>query len=304
MTYISGTITNSDPGVALYALVDTAALAAGYTLVDTVVIGARTHKVYKSAAANNLAGKDWYLDVAYTTVGAGHLWFTPFEDYVAATDLALRGPINLNGFGTGATPEATYWSKTGATGYALESAQWDIAAGNTRNQVNLTATAFGYWISITTNRVIAMTSNAATKPMYVGLFKPHSLYTATVGADLFPLVTMEMASSIFSYQSGALNRYPRGTGNQHYPIPGVLTASLAFPAIPSGAEVVTKRAAVGIPIQHNPFGYIGEFYDTALVNASGSVTRGDTVTADGNTWVLSSPVTVASQSLSTMFRTL
>src|SRR6187402_1092437 len=115
MTYITGTITDANPGPLLYAAIETAAIALGYTLEDTVVIGSNTHKILKSAAAGNSRGQDWYLDINFATTGVvGGIRFAPFEGYNPATDQGIRGPYTIS---TTAI-EQTYYSPFGVTGNA------------------------------------------------------------------------------------------------------------------------------------------------------------------------------------------
>lgn len=316
MTYISGNITSANPAADLYALMDPAFASAGFTLVDTVVISTRTHKIWKSNAANNQAGLDWYLDVTYTTTGAGSIWLSPFEDFNAVTDIGTRGPI----FDTTTTIEGTYFSKYGATGSALET-NW-MAATGTINQITLSTASVGYWMSITQNRVIAMSSLAPSRLVYCGFWEPNTAYSTNAGAALYPLIVGSLDSYLTSTTGttdgyAAVTRAPRATTFSrwnriatfwtghffpHHPEGGygVLGAADASPFLgtipPRGKYVYvlmnpsTGTFTAGTVYANNSIAAVnvGRAKDALSFLSTSTVTRGDTVTIDGDTWVLTS----------------
>lgn len=190
MTYITNSLTSANPAADLYTAMAAALSSAGFTLVDTVVISTRTHKVWKCAAANNAHGLDWYLDVAYTTTGAGHIWLGMFEDYNATTHVGYRGIYNSTADTNNA--EATYYSRYGATGYALET-NWTTVTNNV-SVIQTQISNFAYWISITGDRVIAMTSVRPTDVIYVGMFDPYTPWANKIGGLLFPLIACTINS--------------------------------------------------------------------------------------------------------------
>lgn len=190
MTYITGSMTSANPAADLYTQMATALSSAGFTLVDTVVIGTRTHKVWQCAAANNAQNLKWYLDVAYTTTGAGSVWLGAFEDYDTVNHLGIRGPYNNNTDSN--LPEATYYSRYGATGFALET-NWSYVANNTA-QIQTQVTAYAYWISITGDRVMVMTSVAPTNVIYCGFFDMYTPWANKIGSLAYPLITTTMFS--------------------------------------------------------------------------------------------------------------
>lgn len=202
MTFISASITNAAPGPLLYAAMETALLGVGYTLVDTVVISTRTHKILKSPAGSNSFGKDWYLDVTYNTTGVTDgLWIRTFEDYTPASDLGIRGP-GLGNYVVSYDFDEPTWSWGGSTGYALET-NWSIYG----SRLSLTTSAFTYWISITPDRVIVMLSTATTSLMYAGFYQPTDFFEEQAGAASFPLFCGVIGNgSIASY--GFLTRIP------------------------------------------------------------------------------------------------
>lgn len=193
MTTINGSITNANPGPALYAAIEPTLLALGFALVDTVVIGGNTHKVLKSAAAGNSQGLDWYLDINYPTTGiTGGIRFTPFEGYNASTHVATNGPYSS----ANTTIDATTYSRFGATASALET-NWANTASYTGLSSPLVTAAFNYRISVTRDRIIALLTNNASQIAYAGFFTPSAAFASNAGAASFPLVM-----AIFSPTSG------------------------------------------------------------------------------------------------------
>ncbi|MES2630787.1 MAG: hypothetical protein V4611_02430 [Patescibacteria group bacterium] len=306
MTYISGTLTSANPAADLYALMDTALTSAGYTLFDTVIIGARTHKMWRSAAGNNSQNLTWYLDVTYTTTGNGSIWLSTFEDFNATTDLGYRGPY----LAFDSTIESTYYSRFGATGYALET-NWATVANTTNNLVLSTAN-FGYWISITADRVIGLTSISTTKVVYAGFFEPNSEHIARADTALFPLITGTVTQDA-AMGSAMLTRAPKGVSASIY---WQYTArTYSYSAITTSAEGgygVIGDNSVNPYTGYNTargrnvyvvFGYyangltatnansttsatVGKLRDVYYFAAASSVARGDTITIAGQIWIL------------------
>ncbi|MFD6699678.1 MULTISPECIES: hypothetical protein [unclassified Microbacterium] len=304
MAYITNTITSANPGLDLHTAMASALTTAGYTLVDTVVISTRTHKVWKCPAANNTAGLDWYLDIAYPTTGNGNMSILPFESYDPATHLALRGIIASGS----TTIDATTFSVNGATSAALESASNCLHAGNAvaGNQLVLTTSSFGYWISITGNRVIALTSADPTFVVYAGMHSPSGAHATAAGAKLFPLIFAKI--NAFSANSTSTNA-PSSTacGLTRLPQLSSLTSTgwryqlqaasafplAALPQIPSGATGAFPLATSPIlaiagiaDLTQGAQGWWGTFYDLMLVNAAATVSRGDTITIGTDNCVL------------------
>jgi hypothetical protein len=195
MTYATGTVTDANPGPALYAAMEPTLLAAGFTFVKTVVITTRTHKVLKSDAADNDLGKTWYLDVSYPTTGtSGGMFMAPFEDFNSTTDLGFRGPYTGV---SNTTIEGTYYSRFGATGSALEGS-WANATAYSNLDNALTTGAMGWFLSATTDRVIFASTAAAGELHYVGFFEPTADHVAAAGAALYPLVVAHFAGAASS----------------------------------------------------------------------------------------------------------
>lgn len=319
MTYISGTVTDAAPGPALHTALATTLTAVGFTLVDTVVISTRTHKIWKCAAANNSLALDWYLDIVYTTTGAGTIAICPFEFFDPATDLAYRGPTS----GTTSTGNAgapTY-SRFGATGAALESSNWMSASGSYTSYTLATATTtLGYWASITPERMILMTSASPSNLMYAGFYAPDPLYAAKAGADIYPLIAARMTdsgiatpNSTISVVTAGIARTPPvavlGSGGNGWGImpsvqPATGTVQLAAtPSLPSGSTAAYPYVGCIVEVfattSANPasspwFGRLGTMRDIVIVpTLSGVVVRGDTFTIGSDTYTTTTGASTA-----------
>lgn len=323
MTYTTGSLTSANPAADLYTALASALTTAGFTLVDTVVISTRTHKVWKSAAGSNAHGLDWYLDVAYTTTGAGGMWLGAFEYYDPATHLGYRGPYNdFNG----AAGDAIYYARYGASGSALET-NWTTIT-NSICRIPTQTTAFAYWISVTPDRVIAMSSVSPTHVFYCGFFDMYTPWANKIGGLAYPLITctvntintsqgqhntvgpMPVAPTASgSAYPAALTRKPPDASNPGFSqmwTPAIYDGFFApqAPAEPStgiGGPVgyvdtaaptyldVARGGLLQIALRFGSFTMVtlGTLSDLAVFGGS-SVTRGDTVTISGTDWVLSS----------------
>lgn len=309
MTFITNSITNANPGPALYSAIETAALALGWTLDDTVTIGGNTHKVLKSAAAGNTYGLDWYLDINYPTTGVtGGMRFAPFEGYTAASDVGLRGPV---GHVSNTTIDATTYSRYGASTSALET-NWHNSSSATGVSVTLTTSAFTYWISVTRDRIIVLTNNQATTLFYTGFFTPTSTHSSHAGAALFPLVmaALPVSSAATTNTSGsatlAFTRVPKatsinwsssgristdptlggyfGSGQVGTAVSEITGAAQIVPVpVVMGASVAPSAASSPLPAS------VGYLDGVAIGYVSSSAVRGDTVTVGSDTWYATTP---------------
>lgn len=321
MTYIDASWTTAaDPAATLAAALHGALIAEGYTLEDTVVIGTCTHKVYKSAAAINTEGIDWYLDVAYTTTGAGSVWLGAFETYDTVAHTAGLGPYR----GTSSAVDPVEFSRFGATKYALETNWSHISANLARIQTQ--ASAMAYWVSITPTRVIALSSVSSSSVVYCGQFNPYQPWKAKVASETpgkwNPLTTLTLVTphsqSHGSMGTCVVNRVPpvASLGSNRWDYTTVLKSAsgaadnsnggnsnggpsgyidngwspyLAGGPLGDRIQIVIERA----PYQSLPGNWghcAGHLYDVARFGTSGStsVLRGDTATVDGDPWVLAS----------------
>lgn len=299
MAYITGTITSANPGADMYAALAPALTTAGFTLVDTVVISTRTHKIWKSPAAGNAQNLDWYLDVAYSTSGTGDMWFFPMEFFDPATHLAYRMVLSGSNF---SVIEQTYYSPNGATGYSLENASWIIRAPNaTALSLIMTTSAFGYWISVTSNRLIALSSADPSAMVYSGFFTPRAEHVTAAASSLFPLVyiknngTTSGASTSPANVSAAVTRLPKAAslaGSGWGGFAQVSASSVYAPALPGVTTVVSNPQlfplSVAASAAHSPGGTLGTVDGMALT-WMGAVVRGDTVTVGADTWICATP---------------
>lgn len=324
MTFDTNSMTSANPAADLYTALASALSTAGFTLVDTVTISTRTHKVWKSAAAGNSMGLDWYLDVAYTTTGAGSVWLGAFEDYVAGTDTGYRGPYNAAG---SSTPDATYFSRYGATGSALET-NWTHISNNC-GQVQTQTTAYAYWMSVTTDRVIMMTSVAPLNLTYCGFFDMYTPWANKIASAAYPLITALISSPAIINQGqhsapsgspqAALTRIPPVAASVNWAQVRVCCAwvDTINPLFTTGS-VATLSSQVNGCAPGAPLGYVdsatvayGDARYGGLLQIIGSygtggtelftigtlkdvavffgqaVTRGDTIAISGTDWVMS-----------------
>lgn len=293
MAYATGSLTDANSSLALYNVLAGLLTTANYTLVDTVVISTRTHKVWKSAAANNSMNLDWYLDVAYTTTGVGPVHLTPFEYFDPATDLGYRGSYAIND----PTIEATYGSRYGSTGYALET-NWFGAQNGVG--ISTSASAFGYWLSVTGDRVIALSSLASTLLRYAGFYVPKNEYASLAGGRLFPLIKAEFSTAVGAEVAGAvgLTRTPPATS-----LPAgwsrifTVRPEIAYNEIKAVSPTIGQTNIVGdvASASRLMIGGVTSYYtgmlwgwlkDVVVVPVSSSVVRGDTMTIGSDPYVL------------------
>ncbi len=302
MAFVYGTISDASPGATLYTAIADGLSSEGFTLVDTVVISTRTHKVWKCPAANNSHNLDWYLDVVYSTTGAGNMWFAPFEHYDPATHLGYRGPY-IGGGGAAPVDVATF-SRYGSTGYALETNWNTISAGISF----LTSTSsFGYWISIKPDRIIGLSSAGVNDLLYTGFYNPHPLHIAAVGeSSVYPLVSAKLHNNADSSTASgngecAFTRIPgmstSGTYGYAYYL-SIKTRSVAdllfMPSLPSGnLSSFSARGASPVLLTTYSNDTInnvlwGTLPDIATARTPSTVVRGDTTTISSDPWILTS----------------
>lgn len=301
MTYWEETIpADANPGPLVHTALATKLLALGWTLEDTVVIGARTHKVYKSAAAGNTYALDWFLDISYPTTGiATGVLLTPFEGYTAASDVALRGPFAANT----TTLDATTYSRYGATTQALET-NWANTASYTALDTPLSTSAFVINASVTRNRVILMASTEGTQVSYTGFFTPTAAHVSHAGAALFPLIMTRLLgasdripSSSVTSVSAAMTRVPKlSTVNwATYCVVGANTMRLNGRIGGSVSEADNQTTTVPFLVgiggtnwsNATVVGQIGELDGVQVGWADAAVSRGDVVTIGGVSYTLS-----------------
>lgn len=262
MTYATGSLSSANPAADLYAAMAAALTTAGFTLEDTVVISTRTHKIWKSAAGSNSQGLDWYLDVAYTTTGAGNVWLNVFEGYNAGTDQGVRGGYNSSSDTT--TPEATYYSRYGATGSALET-NWSTISNNIA-QAQTSTSSFAYWFSATTDRVILMTSVQAQHVYYAGLFDMYAPWASKIGGLAYPLIACTVNNPTSTTDANS--------GSPHNNVSNMPNPPTATSSVPPAA--ITRRPPVATiyPVSSASYGGICICSVSNETSVSGSYSGG------------------------------
>jgi hypothetical protein len=283
MTYINGTI-NTGQDADLYNAMATALATNGYSLVDTQVISTRTHKVWKNPAANNSSGQDWFLDIAYSTTGQAGLYIHPFEAYDAVNHLGIRGVITG---GTSFTPESTYYSRYGTTGFALETNWLQTSDGI---QLPTSASSYGYMLSIDTERISGFTTASTSAICYVGLITLSLRSATAAGTAALPLVVNTTAG----YRQ---TRHPKRT-TAGVPTFGFLT-SFATNTVQFPSGDFNSMAACAEPVRVAPnsvtgtsiAAYAGTLKGVVALNVDASVNRGDEITIGADTYVINGTLT-------------
>jgi hypothetical protein len=285
MTYDTGTIStgqDADMYTALAAML----VAQGYVLTDTQVVSTRTHRIFKNPAANNSSGKDWYVDVAYSTVGTAGISIRPHEDYDAVNHFLIRSIPATYGW----VPDATYYSRYGATGYALESGNWSSVSGYS---IFTQAASFAYYLNVSPDCIAGFTS-INTQLCYVGLIDLSQGCINAQGTAALPLV---MVSSNSFFQT----RHPKMTKTvQSVQFTGSVQSLQAAYGPRFPGEDFEGESPTIWPYNLYPQGYnAGYSTGTAggnyrgklkpvvgMITVDATVGRGDTVSDGTNTWVI------------------
>lgn len=184
MTYATGTISGANTGQLLINAMDAVIVAeTGLSKVSSaIVVGANTWNVYKSAAANNSFGQDFYFALGYVTATPTTLLVTVFEAWNTGTLLATRYPPNA-----ATVPDGTF-SNPGAAS-ALPSTGTTMGYSQSAG-----LTSSGIWyLSVTADRVILSfnTSTNVAVGYYIGLYD--SFNTTTI--DPFPLCIVNLVNT-------------------------------------------------------------------------------------------------------------
>lgn len=270
------TAVSANPGADFYTAITPALLGGGLTFIETIVVDGITHSLWRASAVNSF-GSPWVLGVAYYATGMpkNMVWFHVYESYNEATNKALNGPINpfsgasfdVNGSGSASTPTDLNDPLIVSPIHQLWSGTGDYHYG-----VRISDQPFVYWLSVTTDRLILMTSVDARRMMYAGLYKPAPPWAATQGSKLFPLgmgnVTVYGGSEsdwffVTRYMQGKTNITQVPTSYQD-----LNQAEIVAPPNPE-----EKYKSVGGPRLHGIYissgfsGWIGEFYGLRTVSA-------------------------------------
>ena len=311
MTYATASINSATPATELMTAIEAALTTAGFTLEDTVVSSGRTHRIWKSAAAGNSRNLDWFLHLSYLTVGTGTVQMAAFEYFDPATHLAYRGTFS-GAQNESTLPETTYYSRFGDTGYALDNTNWNGHTFTPFAIATSTSVAFTHWISITTDRVLVMTSAAATKVNWAGLYEVTADYEEFLDGTglLFPLGAGHVNSAAFTTDMGGFTRWPKKTTTatwyraNYMAVMGAGGAALDFGIFGISGRIGTTPGEVAngpkgskVPIAHPlastsssyaPSTRMGYAPDILMFLADSSVARGDTLEVGGDDYILTS----------------
>lgn len=315
MAFSSGTI-SANFAPALQSALVALAQQAGFTLIDTVTAtsgsNTATHKILQSPTPT-IQSSTWVLDIVVCgnslSMCACETW-----DATAHTGTGFCG-TSYNGvsFNSVLIPSGTFEQKNVAGAGASA-----IGYGNATSQQTLSST-FGWWASMTANRVILMTSLNPTVLDYAGLFAPFTDVAQGWGSTRYPIVSLEMNSNsnTSSYSNSFFTEYG-GTGNQTVSgisrLPGLSTAPYRYVVgtggifrTPGGGSLPALTQSDGRPVPIVPVGVVstdtgdlgilGLVVDVGIVRASSTVARGDTVSVGSDTWVLSTAGSGSSRSM-------
>lgn len=198
MAYGTGNMTSAQPAVDLMVAYDTTILAAGYTFVEQWVSSTIVANVYKSPAASNSFGQDWYL-ATYRTATTSSVSLTVFESWDATNKRAIRYVPSTSNL----TPAATTYAVNDASGLLLSGAI-------TRPSVGVNTSTIYYWyIHANMDRVVA--GSSVSNAVYAGLAD------SVIPGDPFPLVVLTTQSSTSSQTTlGGVTREPFQTSATTY----------------------------------------------------------------------------------------
>lgn len=179
------------------ATLDARLIAAGYAFVEQVSTTG-TARVYRSPAASNFFGSDWYLIVIRTQDSGSAVYLAVCELYNPTTHVCTNYAPSA---ASGLTPTAQF-AVNDPTGKAPDNGalQWST--------VGIAASGFGYWLSITPDRVVVATrAGAADSGVYAGL------YDDMQAAALSPFPLLTVGLDTFAARVGAATREPGQTAN-------------------------------------------------------------------------------------------
>jgi len=317
MSYAQDTITSADAANALATALDALFVDAGWETIETLTpSGNYRNRVYKSNAADNLCGYDWFVVMTWTTVGSERyvdLWagsdYNPttkvLSHIAAGRQVESIGQGNASdstgAFAPGTINASTYTPGTSAPVFNAYGAN---SASNTTIQTRgfhtLTpSSAFAYWASITLDHVAVFTTVAANAQSGVySTLDLDPIYAADTSFRPTPIVAWDTTS--FAISDGLIG--PAGAVSSGNYRATKIDYSRSFgsklPALADEYEVAYAwRPAVYVDsitgsssFQDTSFRggyYMGEAFDIYMV-WGGSI--GDTVTIDGGTYVLTMPM--------------
>lgn len=160
MAYSTTTINSATPAVGLMDWLDTEILAAGWTDVETWTSSTKTANVYKSPAASNDAGVDFYVTIYRASTTDTSIKVMIHEAYDAVNHkLQKYAPAA----GTGITVNVADNTVTDATGVLPDSA---TPRGILVNFA--LSTSIVYWLTVDIDHIV-LGSNYAVGVVYAGI---------------------------------------------------------------------------------------------------------------------------------------
>lgn len=166
--------------------------------VLTTVSSSGIADVYKSPAASNQFGQDWYLILRRVGDFGAALFYQVAEGYNSTTHRAT----NYGGTGAAVTPTATTYVNPAAA-----AAPENICASAAQVSLAPTAVPFTYWVSATADRVVVGVKTSVETGFYAGLYDD----LLPAGTTQFPLV----CCLIFSGVTAQSAQYAIGYGSSN-----------------------------------------------------------------------------------------
>lgn len=320
MSYAQNTIISANAANAYVAVLQGLLTSAGWTMVDSgTPSGSYRFQVWKSAAADNEAGYDWFLSIQWNSLGT--------EQTVDIIGGAAYDSTNKR-ISLIPTTRPDFTSTTIPDGYAstVDGDIWGwvainlaVTASNTTtinskgtisntvkpwHSIITPSSAFAYWMSVTLDHVglfttipntyvvgtLDLAEGWAAAPFPVST---NPLFGASINGGSTPLEGVS-ASVIGTGSTNTVNLVPTNTRSANYgaPLPVIDGSYLdAFAWRPRYNLTALSGASTGVPTFDSPQfgdGYpIGDAIDIYSATA-GAV--GDTVVIGGATYVLTGPM--------------
>ena len=280
MTYYTQSYSSvANGGAVLQAQMNTWLTANHYVLVDTVTSGTQVSKVYKSPAAYNFFGQDWYL-ITYTAdqTTSSTLQYGICQAYNATTHKATKYAPRIV---PATVPDASDYTVVDATG--LDPYNSILLSAYTSQIASSGAT--NVYASITADRVI-INGGSSNTPQYIGLFD------TLLASDPFPLVCTTMGtsnSSSYNANWGTVTCEPGQTAvdvaNWHTAVPYLNGGPIYGATNPGGVDLYSGKSLLqrmvfgtGRSFTGLVYGYRGLFRDILLTwSQGGTGAAGDTL---------------------------
>lgn len=282
MAYASGTNTGStDPVSDFVGEIETLLTAhAAWTFVEEVIDGSWTYRIWRNSGLQNDWGEDFYIALMWTSTTL--LYSVPFEEWDAVNKKGIRGtprPENTR------TPEATYGSYYGDTGYDLDN---NNAFYYTSGRMDFSTVSYDWWVVVTKNGLFYMTSEWLF-PVYLGLFESFH----PTNPREFPLWLVPLGDNDID-RAGTVSRMPEWSGSRsdcfatYAHISSATQWTIMDGTIPDGellhgGEALGSRFCVYMS-NPNDGAVRGLAYDVLLFSTDSAVSKGDTITVDGSTY--------------------